>query len=90
MRSDVWLRTLESEVGNSKQKLFGGAQYHRAIKEFTLAVRHMVTPTVTEDEIANAAGIGDRHNGVRHLPRPIAPYIIHCAVVVVVVVATQL
>ena len=37
-------------------RLFGGAQYHRAIREFTVAVRHMASPPVTEDEIANAAG----------------------------------
>jgi hypothetical protein len=37
------------------------------MREFTLAVRHMVTPVVTEDEIANAAGMGDTHNGVNFM-----------------------
>lgn len=58
---------LENEVGNSNHKLYGGAQYHRAIREFTLAVRHMSPPVITEDEIANAAGMGDTHNGVNFM-----------------------
>ena len=47
--------------------MFGGAQYHRAIREFTVAVRHMSVPAVTEDEIANAAGMGDVHDGVNFM-----------------------
>lgn len=58
---------MEEEVGNSHHRLFGGAQYHRALREFTLAVRLMKTPTVTDDEIANAAGIGDMHDGVNFM-----------------------
>ena len=65
--SESWQRVLDLEVGNADHKLFGGAQYHRAIREFTLAVRHMPTPVVSEDEIANAAGMGDRHNGVNFM-----------------------
>merc|ERR1711871_757068 len=65
--SDAWQRLLELEVGNNKHKLFGGAQYHRALREFTVAVRHMHTPLVTEDEIANAAGVGDVHDGVNFM-----------------------
>jgi hypothetical protein len=65
--SDAWQRLLELEVGNNKHKLFGGAQYHRALREFTVAVRHMRTPMVTEDEIANAAGVGDVHDGVNFM-----------------------
>jgi len=58
---------MDDEVGNAHHKLFGGAQYHRALREFTLAVRMMKTPTVTEDEIANAAGVGDMHDGVNFM-----------------------
>ncbi|CAM9589219.1 unnamed protein product, partial [Discosporangium mesarthrocarpum] len=65
--SDNWERLMEMEVGNGNHKLFGGAQYHRAIREFNLAVRHMNPPEVTEDEIANAAGIGDMHDGVNFM-----------------------
>lgn len=67
MDSPPWQRTLELEVGNSRAKLYGGAQYHRALREFTVAVRHMKSPRVTEDEIHNAAGMGDTHNGVNFM-----------------------
>ena len=67
IRIEQWNSLLEAEVGNSAHKLFGGAQYHRAIREFTLAVRLMKTPHITEDEIANAAGVGDMHDGVNFM-----------------------
>lgn len=65
--SDAWQRLLDLEVGNARHKLFGGAQYHRALREFTVAVRHMKTPVITDDEIANAAGVGDVHDGVNFM-----------------------
>lgn len=58
---------MESEVSNSGQHLFGGAQYHRSLREFTAAVRHLQSASVTEDEIANAAGLGDVHDGVNFM-----------------------
>jgi len=64
---DGFEQLMEAEVGNSHHRLFGGAQYHRALREFTLAVRMMKTPLVTEDEIANAAGVGDMHDGVNFM-----------------------
>lgn len=67
INSEGWQRLLEIEVGNAPHKLFGGAQYHRAIREFTVAVKHMRSPPVTEDEIANAAGMGDVHDGVNFM-----------------------
>ena len=67
IQSEGWQRLMELEVGNSVHKLFGGAQYHRAVREFTVAVRHMRAPAVTEDEIANAAGMGDVHDGVNFM-----------------------
>jgi GTPase SAR1 family protein len=67
VNSESWKRLLEIEVGNGQHKLFGGAQYHRSIREFTVAVRHMRSPVVTEDEIANAAGMGDMHDGVNFM-----------------------
>ena len=54
-------------MGDSKRKLYGGAQYHRAIREFTVAVRNMKAPPISEDEIANAAGMGDVHDGVNFM-----------------------
>ena len=51
-------RILDEEIGNNNQKLYGGAQFHRSLREFTVAVRHMAAQVVTEDEIANANGKG--------------------------------
>lgn len=62
-----WQRVALTQVAHAQAKLFGGAQYHRAMKEFALAVRHLRTPAVSEDEIANAAGMGDTHNGVNFM-----------------------
>ena len=67
IKSEQWQRLLDLEVGNSNHKLYGGAQYHRALREFTVAVRHMKIPHISEDEIANAAGVGDLHDGVNFL-----------------------
>jgi len=67
MKSERWQNILDTEVGNCNHKLFGGAQYHRAMREFTIAIRYMGSQLVTEDEIANAAGMGDRHNGVNFM-----------------------
>lgn len=67
MQSETWQRLVEFEVGNGRHKLFGGAQYHRAIREFAVAVRHMSTAVVSENEIANAAGMGDVHDGVNFM-----------------------
>ena len=55
---------IDEEVGNADHKLFGGAQYHRALRDFSVAVRHMRPVSVSDDEIANAAGVGDTHDGV--------------------------
>lgn len=57
----TWGRLVEKEVGHAKAKLYGGSQYHRALREFSLAVTHMTAPDVTSDEIANAAGMNDVH-----------------------------
>lgn len=65
--AERWERIMDDEVGNAHHRLFGGAQYHRALREFTLAVRMMKTPVITEDEIANAAGVGDMHDGVNFM-----------------------
>jgi len=50
-----------------EHRLYGGAQYHRAMREFNLATKCLRLPTITEDEIANAAGVGDTHDGVNFL-----------------------
>ncbi|KAL3809146.1 hypothetical protein ACHAXA_008385 [Cyclostephanos tholiformis] len=63
----TWNHLLQSEVGNTQHKLYGGSQYHRVLREFNLATRCLRLPTITEDEIANAAGIGETHDGVNFL-----------------------
>ena len=63
----TWEHLLHSEVGNTQHKLYGGSQYHRVLREFNLATRCLRLPTITEDEIANAAGIGETHDGVNFL-----------------------
>jgi hypothetical protein len=63
----TWAHLLQAEVGNTQHKLYGGSQYHRALREFNLATRCLRLPTITEDEIANAAGIGETHDGVNFL-----------------------
>ena len=67
LEAPLWQRAVELEIGNARSKLFGGAQYHRALREFVVAVRLMKSPVVTEDEIHNAAGMGDTHNGVNFM-----------------------
>ena len=63
----TWERLVASEVGNKNHKLYGGSQYHRALREFNLATRCLRLPVITEDEVANAAGVGDTHDGVNFL-----------------------
>jgi len=54
---------LDGAVGHADAALYGGAQYRRALREFALAVRHLSLPSVESDEIANALGVGDAHDG---------------------------
>lgn len=63
----TWDRLLDVEVGNKEHRLYGGSQYHRTLREFHLASRCLRLPTITEDEIANAAGVGEIHDGVNFL-----------------------
>lgn len=63
----TWERLVDAEVGNRDHRLYGGAQYHRSLREFSLAAKCLRTPLITEDEIANAAGVGATHDGVNFL-----------------------
>lgn len=58
---------LIGQVENGMNKLYGGAQYHRALSEFRKAVQLMPSPKVSADEIANAAGMGETSNGVNFM-----------------------
>jgi len=63
----TWDRLVETEVGHASHRLYGGAQYHRTLREFHLATKCMRTPSISEDEIANAAGMGTTHDGMNFL-----------------------
>jgi hypothetical protein len=63
----TWERLVEADVGNTNHRLYGGSQYHRTLREFHLASRCLRTATIGEDEIANAAGMGETHDGVNFL-----------------------
>jgi len=65
--SRAWDNLVTTHVGNRDHRLYGGSQYHRALREFNLAARCLRLPTISEDEIANAAGVGDTHDGVNFL-----------------------
>ncbi|GAX84335.1 hypothetical protein CEUSTIGMA_g11757.t1 [Chlamydomonas eustigma] len=52
---------------NANMRLFGGAQFHRAMAEFRLAVGQIHCPEVTREEIANACGVDDYHDGVNYM-----------------------
>eukprot|EP00633_Aureoumbra_lagunensis_P007989 CAMPEP_0197318858 /NCGR_PEP_ID=MMETSP0891-20130614/52725_1 /TAXON_ID=44058 ORGANISM="Aureoumbra lagunensis, Strain CCMP1510" /NCGR_SAMPLE_ID=MMETSP0891 /ASSEMBLY_ACC=CAM_ASM_000534 /LENGTH=954 /DNA_ID=CAMNT_0042809499 /DNA_START=272 /DNA_END=3136 /DNA_ORIENTATION=- len=54
---------LDRAVGHADSRLYGGAQYRRTLREFALAVRRSTLPDVSADEIANALGVGDSHDG---------------------------
>ena len=63
----TWERLVDEQVGSKGHRLYGGSQYHRTVREFNLASRCLRLPTISEDEIANAAGVGDTHDGVNFL-----------------------
>lgn len=51
---------------NANMRLYGGAQYHRAIVEFRHVVGQMKCPPISREEIVNACGIDDVHDGVNY------------------------
>jgi hypothetical protein len=63
----TWERLVEAEVGHKDHRLYGGSQYHRTLREFNLAAKCLRIPSIAEDEIANAAGLGESHDGVNFL-----------------------
>ena len=51
---------------NVHMRLFGGAQYHRAMAEFRASVGQLTCPDISREEIVNACGIDDFHDGVNY------------------------
>lgn len=56
----------EGELPNAHMRLFGGAQYHRAMAEFRAGIGRMNCPDISREEIVNACGIDDFHDGVNY------------------------
>ena len=55
-----------AELPNAHMRLFGGAQYHRAMAEFRLGMGELVCPDISREEIVNACGVDDFHDGVNY------------------------
>ena len=53
-------------VPNAEMRLFGGAQYHRALEEFRTIVNTVECPQVSREDIINACGVDEIHNGVNY------------------------
>jgi len=58
--------TVTDNLPNSHMRLFGGAQYHRAMAEFRMAIGEMTCPDISREEIVNACGVEDVHDGVNY------------------------
>ncbi|GKV11115.1 hypothetical protein SLEP1_g22396 [Rubroshorea leprosula] len=53
-------------IPNSGMRLYGGAQYHRAMAEFRFVVGGIKCPPITREEIVNACGVEDIHDGANY------------------------
>jgi len=54
------------DLPNAHMRLFGGAQYHRAMAEFRGGIGGLACPDISREEIVNACGIDDFHDGVNY------------------------
>lgn len=48
-------------------RLYGGAQYHRAMAEFRIVVGRVKCQTISREEIVNACGVEDIHDGTNYI-----------------------
>ncbi|CAH9139476.1 unnamed protein product [Cuscuta epithymum] len=53
-------------IPNAVMRLYGGAQYHRAMAEFRFVVGGVKCPPITREEIVNACGVEDIHDGTNY------------------------
>ncbi|XP_021896544.1 dynamin-like protein ARC5 isoform X2 [Carica papaya] len=53
-------------IPNAGMRLYGGAQYHRAMAEFRFVVGGIKCPAITREEIVNACGVEDIHDGMNY------------------------
>jgi GTPase SAR1 family protein len=54
------------DVPNGEMRLFGGAQYHRALEEFRAIVGQVQCPVVSREDIINSCGVDEVHDGVNY------------------------
>lgn len=54
------------DVPNGDMRLFGGAQYHRALEEFRATVSNVQCPVVSREDIINSCGVDEVHDGVNY------------------------
>jgi hypothetical protein len=57
---------VNEQLPNAHMRLFGGAQYHRAMAEFRAGIGTISCPDISREEIVNACGIDDFHDGVNY------------------------
>ena len=57
---------IAAEVPNGEMRLFGGAQYHRALEEFRATVSNVQCPVVSREDIINSCGVDEVHDGVNY------------------------
>ncbi|GJR53229.1 dynamin-like protein ARC5 [Tanacetum coccineum] len=63
----ITLRCVRSQVQFLLgMRLYGGAQYHRAMAEFRFVVGGIKCPPITREEIVNACGVEDIHDGTNY------------------------
>ena len=55
-----------ADLANAGMRLYGGAQYHRAMAEFRRSVGSLPCPDISREEIVNACGVDDFHDGVNY------------------------
>ncbi|GAB2267383.1 ARP2/3 actin-organizing complex subunit Arc5 [Dionaea muscipula] len=53
-------------IPNAGMRLYGGAQYHRAMAEFRFVVGGIKCPQISREEIVNACGVEDIHDGTNY------------------------
>ncbi|CAI7830157.1 unnamed protein product, partial [Closterium sp. NIES-54] len=56
----------QRHMPNASMRLFGGAQYHRAMAEFRFVVGAVRCPAISREEIVNACGVEDVHDGTNY------------------------
>ena len=64
------------EVDGAGAKLFGGAQYHRLLRELHVATRALPPVAVSDEDVANALGVGAQHDSL-HVGRAVCQIALH-------------